>query len=209
MKELKQIYLRTKAFTIGYFIVFLTTAILLILFPKAQIHLFINHLNSPTLDIFFKYLTYLGSGWALVTALLLLAIIYKRKAGGLLLSALIFNFFVQLLKHTVKAYRPVKYFSLYYPDQHLHLVSGITQHYYNSFPSGHSATAMAIFFFLAFLTKRKWLQIIYLILAILIAYSRVYLSQHFLLDALIGSLIGYLSSYLGLWWVLLDQKVKN
>ncbi len=209
MNAIKEIYNRTKFFNIGYFIVLIASVIVLIVYSRVDIHLFINRHNSPVLDVFFKYLTYLGSGWALVAVLTILAVIHKTRAGGLLMSALLFNFFVQLLKHTVREYRPVKYFGMFYQDYHLHLVEGVNIHLYNSFPSGHSATAFAIFFFLAFLTRRKWLQVIYLLLALLVAYSRMYLSQHFLVDVVVGSIIGYLTSYLGAWWTIKYDQVRN
>ncbi len=209
MDTIKEIYKRTQAFTIGYSIFLIISTIILILYPRHEIHLYINSHNSPVLDVFFKYLTYLGSGWALVFVMTVLAITHKQKAGGLLLSALIFNFFVQLLKHTVKEYRPVKFFETFYSDYQLHLVEGVKIHFYNSFPSGHTATAFAILFFLAFLTRKQWLQVLYLILAILIGYSRMYLSEHFLVDIFAGSIIGYLSSYLGAWWTLKYEQIKN
>ncbi len=208
MNAIKEIYLRTKTFSLTYFILLIISAIILFLYPRVQIHIFINKLNSPSLDFFFKYLTYLGSGWALVLALTILAIIYKRQAGGLLLSALVFNFFVQLIKHTAHQVRPVKYFELFVPDYHLHLIEGVHIHLYNSFPSGHSATAFAILFFLAFLSNKKWVQLLYLLLAVLIAYSRMYLSQHFLIDIVVGSLIGYLSSYIGAWWTIKYEQTQ-
>ncbi len=209
MNAIKEIYQRTKVFSIGYFIFLVISAIILVIYPRVDIHLFVNRLNSPVADVFFKYLTYLGSGWALVAVLFVLAILYKRKAGGLLLSALLFNFFVQLLKHTIKEYRPVKYFDMFYPDYHLHLVQGVKIHFYNSLPSGHTATAFAILFFLAFLSRSRWVEIIYLLLALLIGYSRMYLSQHFLIDVFAGSLIGYFASFIGAWWTIKYEQIQN
>ncbi len=60
-----------------------------------------------------------------------------------------------------------------------------------SFPSGHSATAWSLAIALIFLfpTYKKEL----LILAVLIAFSRVVLCAHFLSDILIGGLLGALT----------------
>ena len=208
MKDLIEIYKKTFAFNFTYLLVLIISIFSLFYWDKTQIHFFINQLHNQYLNIFFKYITYLGSGWTLVIIMLALAIKYKTKAGGLLLSSLLFTFIVQILKHSINEFRPVKYFELFHPDIQLYIVEGVKIHYNNSFPSGHTATAFAIFFFLAFLTDKKLLQISFAILALLIGFSRIYLSQHFLLDIVVGSLIGYLSSYIGIWWTMKREKIS-
>lgn len=92
--------------------------------------------------------------------------------------------------------RPVLYFA---NEHELYLVPGVNMNLYHSFPSGHSATAFALCFCLTifFLLKAKKDYGIYFgILAVFIAFSRVYLSQHFLLDIFFGSLIGLLTAFL-------------
>lgn len=56
-----------------------------------------------------------------------------------------------------------------------------------SFPSGHSATAFLTATILSFFTN---LQIFLYFLAGLIAFSRLYLENHYLSDVLVGALIG-------------------
>ena len=64
----------------------------------------------------------------------------------------------------------------------------------SSFPSGH---ASAVFSTLAILDKEfprlKWF---WLIFAVLVSYSRLYLGMHYLTDVVIGALIGYIISLL-------------
>jgi membrane-associated phospholipid phosphatase len=60
-----------------------------------------------------------------------------------------------------------------------------------SFPSGHTSAAFALFVCLVLITPRKWTPL-WMILAWATAYSRIYLSQHFLEDILFGSMIGML-----------------
>lgn len=63
-----------------------------------------------------------------------------------------------------------------------------------SFPSTHAATAFTAAMILTFFDKkRRWL---YLLVAILISYSRIYLSCHYFLDVVAGAFIGYIISRL-------------
>lgn len=61
----------------------------------------------------------------------------------------------------------------------------------NSFPSGHSLGAFALFSLLAFfLPKRSGYVTAMFFLAISVGVSRVYLVQHFWQDVYAGSLVG-------------------
>ena len=95
-------------------------------------------------------------------------------------------------------------------DMVLPLVEGVNMHHSNSFPSGHSATFFVFFTCFALLLayyyqqrathydlKKKILMYLSMfllfVLASLGAYSRVYLSQHFLSDVCVGSIIGFVT----------------
>jgi membrane-associated phospholipid phosphatase len=97
-------------------------------------------------------------------------------------------------------YRPSKYFELYESVQ-LHLVEGVNLHSLQSFPSGHTATAFSVFFFLALILKSKPLKFSMFLLAIIVAYSRVYISQHFLVDITAGSIIAVTVMFFTFIWV--------
>ncbi|WP_173505848.1 phosphatase PAP2 family protein [Marinobacterium sp. xm-d-579] len=63
-----------------------------------------------------------------------------------------------------------------------------------SFPSGHSANSMMLATNLAFAFVRlRW---VFFSIAILVAFSRIYLGVHFPLDTMVGAGIGGLVSYL-------------
>jgi membrane-associated phospholipid phosphatase len=97
--------------------------------------------------------------------------------------------------------------NIYFKDiYNLHLVKGVEILHSFSFPSGHSATAFALFLCLSLITRKKIMQLLYFILACLIAYSRIYLSQHFLMDAVAGSLIGVFTVLL---YYYFHQQIKG
>jgi membrane-associated phospholipid phosphatase len=64
------------------------------------------------------------------------------------------------------------------------------QHSNFSFPSGHSTAAFSVCIFLALISNNKKWGYFYGVLAILISFSRVYLSQHYFIDILVGSILG-------------------
>lgn len=61
-----------------------------------------------------------------------------------------------------------------------------------SFPSGHASSAFVGATVFAYFDKKR--RIFYYLIAIMISYSRMYLSCHYLMDVTIGALIGYLIS---------------
>ncbi|MDD5163138.1 MAG: phosphatase PAP2 family protein [Candidatus ainarchaeum sp.] len=58
-----------------------------------------------------------------------------------------------------------------------------------SFPSGHSSLIAANFFYLKNFLKKN-LKIIFAIIAVLVAFSRLYLGMHYLTDVIAGLIIG-------------------
>lgn len=165
------------------------------IYGKKPLHLYFNQFNSPFQDVFFKYFTNFGDGWfAIGILIVLLLFINIRKIVVGLATFLISGLVSQIMKKVFFSdhLRPSKCFS---PDQ-LHYVEGVVLHSYNSFPSGHSTTAFAIFLFLAYVFKNKFHQVVFAIIACLTAYSRVYLSQHFFEDVAVGGIIGIGSFFL-------------
>jgi membrane-associated phospholipid phosphatase len=186
---MKLILIQNKWFYLPYLLVLIISAVFLVHFTKADIHLFLNQHNSNFFDILFKYLTILGNGICLPVFLLIM--VQKRFRDGLylLIVFLLSGFFVQFLKLVVfrGVARPLKYFG---DAVQLHLVNGVDQLCCNSFPSGHSATAFGFYLCFAIVSKNNCIKFLMLVLASLVAYSRVYLSQHFLIDIFAGSLLG-------------------
>lgn len=194
---------KTKIFTIPFFVLVGGLSLLLIFFNKAEVALWVNAHNSPALDIFFRYFTNLGDGVAAAVISLVFLFFDIRRGIILLLSFLLSGLIIQLLKIFIfpDVIRPV---ALLGETHVLHLVDGVKVLYRQSFPSGHTGTAFSIFFCLAAFTDKNRIQFFALITAILIGYSRMYLSQHFLPDVLVGAVVGTFTSLCLL--VLFEQK---
>lgn len=144
-----------------------------------------EHFHNPVTDTLFPILTYLGEGgvfWILL-ALILLFFPQKRRTGIFMLCAMGAGFLLGevLLKNLVCRPRPFQQF----PNYCTLLISPPTGY---SFPSGHTCSSLASASVLLFTDKK--LGIPALILAILIAFSRIFLFVHWPSDVLLGALLG-------------------
>jgi len=181
---------------ISLFVIWLITIFFLVTLNKVDLQIILNNINNGFLDFFFKYCTLLGSGWfALILIAVILVFINIRLSLLLTIANITTGLFVQGLKKIIfeDSFRPAALI------KNLHFVQGVDIHLYNSFPSGHTATAFALFFALSLLTQSLLAKWFFFILALLIGYSRIYLSQHFLIDVLVGSIIGTFFFLLTFW----------
>jgi membrane-associated phospholipid phosphatase len=177
------------AFYIPYLIFVLILSVLILCNSKADLHLWLTSFNSSIRDVFFHYYTYVGD-WIPYTAVVGLSFYRYRVALFVLISQLATGLVSIIIKKTWNEPRPLAYFKEHFPTIQLHQVAGEQLHSTHSFPSGHTITAFAFFLALSFFTKRPALHFLYFVLALLVGYSRIYLSQHFAIDVLAGSFIG-------------------
>jgi len=190
----KSIY-DNRVFFLPYLMLLFVCTYFIVNYSKADIHIYLNQFHNPVADFFFKLLTLLGDGITLPFYLLIMAMFRFRYAILLVLTFLLSGLIVQMLKRSFFAdiVRPAEFFKGVYD---LYLVPGVEQNCCRSFPSGHTATAFSLMVCFAFVLKNNGLKFGVFLLACLIAYSRVYLSQHFLIDIVVGSIIGITSSLL-------------
>ncbi len=187
---MKQLLVNNRIFLLPYVFFIIIFVIFSLLYTKIEMHIWANQIHSPFLDNFFKYATHLGDGTAIAVLTLILVFVKYRYAIAFLAGSLITSGIVHLFKRLLleEMYRPTKYFELF-ESHKLYLVEGVTLRSLQTFPSGHTSTAFNVFLMLAMITKNQYLKFGYFILALVVAYSRVYLSQHFFIDIVAGSLI--------------------
>jgi membrane-associated phospholipid phosphatase len=171
-----------------YFLFLLAGAFLIIVNTKSETHLEFNRHHNSFFDVFFHYVTHLGDGYTATIAFVMMLAVKFRYAVFIALSNLIASTITQVLKHTLfsDVVRPKKFFEGLHE---LYFVPGIENHLYNSFPSGHSTCAFAIYFCIGMIVENKVLKFICFAIALTAGYSRIYLSQHFFQDVYAGSVI--------------------
>ncbi len=182
------------AFFLPYLLLLIVVGVLQLTRSQEQLMQWVNVRNAPAADEFFPYATYLGDGVFFVIVCLLLAI-NNRRIGLMAFASFALSSLVSLcLKQFVfsNSLRPLKTFE--HSTYQYHIIKGLDIHSYNSFPSGHTTSAFALFGMLALLDERKGRGWFFLVIAALTGYSRVYLFQHFVEDAYVGSIIGTVST---------------
>lgn len=178
-------------------VIAIATGILVLSLGKFETFQLINSNHNPFADQFFKYFTYYGDGLMWIP-LGIFCFFYRRKyfiaiVAGVLISTIL----AQFLKRIVypEELRPITYLSESFP---VHVIEGVKMKRVHSFPSGHSTTAFTMALIMAYTINRKTWSVILPLFALLAAYSRVYLAQHFPTDILAGMCIGILSAVLSL-----------
>ena len=196
---MRQIINDNRLFIIIYLVLWIAGVVVCMAYTKGEIHLFLNQFHSKFCDFTFKYLTFLGDGLFSTAVVVVLLFIRFRYSLMVLASYLSSGILVQVIKRFIfpDSPRPVLFFK---DVAELYFVPGIHLHSNHSFPSGHSASAFALIITFALIIRNRWIKYLLLILACGVAYSRVYISQHFLIDILIGSLLGFLAALIFYWY---------
>ncbi len=156
------------------------------------IQFFARH-RSTNSNHFFVFCSSLGEAYAYIIAIIGFLFVAYSKSIAFLLNALFVLIFSGALKWLFRHERPVRYFNdlLEAPDL-ANYISDVPLHqgWTTSFPSGHTTSAFAFFSLLAFFMPRASGKLLCLLLAVLVACSRMYLVQHFLKDIAAGMITG-------------------
>lgn len=177
---------------------------------RADAILILNqYYNSISLP-FFRFMTRMAEWVGFTVPLLFLVIFksYRHQLGfvmvGLLTLALV-TFFKEVVYHD--AIRPI----VYLENMGIPLPNHpeITLNRKHSFPSGHTTAGFAYFFFVALSAEKKFFSFLFLIIAMLIGLSRVFLAQHFVIDVVAGSTLGvFIATTVYYFWIFRNSS-KN
>ena len=211
--SMKQILKTLSVYCIAYLLLLMLILGLQYVYPKLELHLLLNSHHTEIQDLFFKYYSMLAE-WPLYV-LMLLPLFWKKFAMTVFfaMSELSAGAILQILKHFFSAPRPASAFE-YYQDMALPVVEGVDMYHSNSFPSGHASTFFVFCTCTAIILAYRYqknanqyelntkILINLFLLSLLVpaaalgAYSRIYLSQHFLSDVCVGSIIGFMTPWL-------------
>ena len=195
---MKQILYQLRWFFIPYLILLGICLIIKLTYTREEIYYAVNSLYSNWADAAAPYITNVGSGWTVVVLTLIMLLFSYRNAFLFATANIVTALVAQTLKHYFDAPRP----QLYFKDQldRIHFVLGTEQLSLHSFPSGHTVSAFTSAMVLTYLCRNKLWGFPLFLLAALVGYSRMYLSQHFFEDVTAGSTIGVVVTAIWLYW---------
>lgn len=200
--SMNEVLRRIRSFLIPYLLILCICLVIKLIYTKADIYFTVNGLNSPVADFLAPYVTDIGNGWTAVAIAALFALFNYRKALIVASSYAITSLSAQGLKYIFDTPRPM----LYFKDQldHIHFVKGVEMLRVHSFPSGHTVSIFTLGVIFTYWSKNKAWGPLFLLIAVMVGYSRMYLSQHFFEDVTAGSVIGVIVTVIWLYW--LDNK---
>ena len=174
-------------------------------YTRETVFLWLNLDLGKVADHVFSFFTLMAEGWMWIPYLLLMFGWFKKDALFILINFVLSTILTQVPKMLIwdNITRPM---ASGMDVNKIHHVDGIEMHLWNSFPSGHTATAFTLYFVTVCLFPKKWIVAIGFIYALACAYSRVYLGQHFPLDLGGGILVALMSVLLSIY---IRKNIRN
>ncbi len=170
-------------------------------FDKKFFYFVNSSLKNKVFDTMMPLITRLGEDLVIILIGISFFILGKKKGkitSVLIITALFLaRLSVLVLKRITHRPRPF----LVYENAHL-----IGTAFFSSFPSGHTTLATAVCIILCF--KYKRFSLIFIILALLVGISRLYVGQHYPTDILAGFVLGSIVAYVVLYLEKFLQKNK-
>lgn len=195
---------RVRAFYNPWFILpflawMLAGSILLMVFDRSQLFRTVNLHHTALLDYVMYGVTFLGDGLGIAAVLLMLLVVFRScRNGWFVLTAIVCivapALLIQVVKSFVDAPRPLEFYKqdILRNAGWVHIREHWPHLFHRSFPSGHSGGVFSLCCFLSMILPKGWARagLLLFLLALLVAYSRMYLAAHFYLDIFVGSLLG-------------------
>lgn len=171
---------------------FIAAGVFIYQLGKEESFLIFNRHYIPALGQFYRYYTHVGDGFLVIALVLVLLFVRYYEALLLLVCYAVPSIVVQMLKRLVfpDVSRPAKFYEWEKPLP-LNFTEGVDSSLMNSFPSGHTASAFALFCFLSILVRNTFWRIVFFVMAVNCAISRVYICEHFFVDTYAGAIISF------------------
>jgi membrane-associated phospholipid phosphatase len=175
-----------------------------LLMGKENLFLALNFDGGFIVDTLAIFFTFLGNGVLWLLLILLVYLLYKKHTMLTIYCLVTSTIIAQSIKIFILPNCPRP--SLAMPNTQLyHTVLGVDLHKMGSFPSGHTTQAFTFFLLICYIIPQKKYFYFWLIIALFIGYSRVYLAQHFPIDVA-GGILAAVASF----WISysIQQKTK-
>jgi len=198
MKAAISLLRKSNLFFTGAFLCVVVAAVIYLLKGNVQF----DGTRSFWVNVFFVNFTFMGDAVFVLVVAAIFLFYYRQpqKAKTIFFNFLLTMLLVQLFKNILHNGA----FTLYFEEsQYLFNSTFIKETAHEQLPSGHTALAFSLAACLSSFTKRKLTQVLVLLACGLLAFSRLYLAKHSLMDVVGGTIIGLTS------WVLINAVFKS
>jgi membrane-associated phospholipid phosphatase len=207
-KSIQQLFRDNIGFFVGYLIFLIAATVFLLIINTGDAVLFFSEHRTRLLNLLFVYGTRAGEEIMYFIVIFILLFFRYRYAITVVLLGLSVTVVTFSMKALFGHDRPALFFRKLGQLDEILAVEGVRLNQgANSFPSGHTMSAFALFGFLAFCIPKKHAGgTIFFLIALMVGLSRIYLMQHFLKDVYLGSIIGVM---LAIAWYYLAHVSKS
>lgn len=190
MGKIKDVVKANIPFLLPCLVFWAAAAVAIVFCDKVPLQIAFNSLHTPFQNDVWLAVTALGGSVFCICVLLTGTLFSYRYMVSGIVSILIAMGITTLLKYAIEMPRPSVELAQAGLLGGMDLVEGYSLRETLSFPSGHTTAAFCLFTTLALFARRNWVKVVLFLIAFGVAYSRIYLMQHFLSDVLAGSVIG-------------------
>ncbi|WP_235295790.1 phosphatase PAP2 family protein [Portibacter marinus] len=185
-----------KLFLWLFLIIWTSALILRLFFSKGEVLTFFSQFHSGELNLFFIITTRFAEELVYTIFALIFLFIRYRCSLAIAFTGIGVTIVAGVLKRLFAFERPFKYYQNLGLEETYARIEGIEPYVgLTSFPSGHTMAGFALMSLLSLYLRNPFLSVIFLLVAILVGISRIYLGHHFLEDVLFGSILGVFISY--------------
>jgi membrane-associated phospholipid phosphatase len=182
-KSLYSIFVSNRSFLLPYLFFVILAYVIQVSVSKPALFLWVNGHHSEFLDAFFPIYTMIGDGFAM--SLVTIGLLFVRYRYSIITASA--YLFTSVMAQILKRINPIR------------TIQDYPIYEWNSFPSGHSVSAFALATVLTYMLPFRYRGYVILPFALLAAFSRVYLSQHFFQDVVAGSILGVMLTFILIW----------
>ncbi len=181
---------KNKYFFFSFLLWVVVGAVLLCMYSHTTLFFAVNNNYSKNIDILMSVCTEFGAH-IIPVLLLIVFVLPAMRTKKYILNVLLY-LAIPLCMYVLKIFfdtpRPLQMYGM----RKVHFVPWLTNLFECSFPSGHTMAGfgMATLIVLFLPAKNKIWGMLFFIIALSVAYSRLYLGQHFFADVYAGSILG-------------------
>lgn len=198
MRELLRAH---RVYFLGFLLFLAAGSILLSRIEHGEEIFFLSSYRTASGDLLFRYMTRMGEEAAYVLFAAVLLFVRYRYVLLLPVTGLVVTLVSALTKWLFAHPRPGAFLSQPEWVERVVLIDGVDLYSgLTSFPSGHTMSAFALYTVLALSFRKGWvLDLLLLLLAVAVGFSRIYLVQHFLKDVVMGAAFGVMLGVFVFW----------